>query len=247
MLELHDVVKHYSDPSGASIRAIDGVSFTLEAGELVAVYGPSGSGKSTLLSLMAGLLRPDRGSVVFERRDISGLSRRDAARYRLRDVGLIAQSAWMVPGLTAADNASLKLIADLPNDRAKDHVAPLLERVGLSSRAGHPAAKLSVGERQRVAIVRALSNGPRVILADEPTGNLDTRRSEEILSLLSELCHERSVGALVATHDPQAAVAADRVYVLRDGCLHAREFGERPTDPVVGTEAVTVPGPKHET
>lgn len=219
MLELREVVKHFPDPAGGMIRPIDNVSFTVALGQFVAIYGPSGSGKTTLISLMAGLVAPDRGSVLFDDHDLATLSRRAAARYRMYDVGFIAQTSWMVPGMSAADNAALKLFQDARFSRARETVAPLLDRVGLSHRAHHLAGRLSAGERQRVAIVRALSTNPQLVLADEPTGNLDARRSDEIFVLLSELCSEREVGVVLVTHDPQAAQRADRVYVLDDGRL----------------------------
>jgi putative ABC transport system ATP-binding protein len=219
MLTLRDVHKHFIDPGGASIRAADGVSFELSAGELAAIYGPSGSGKTTLLLMMAGFIRPDRGEVLFHDRDLATFSRREIARHRMDEVGFVFQAVRLAPGLTAADNAALKLMRLMGRREARARIAPLLERVGLGGRESQPVAQLSMGERQRVAIARALSNQPRLVLADEPTASLDLRRGHETMSLLAELCRERGVGVVLVTHDFQAARVADRIHVLRDGRL----------------------------
>jgi putative ABC transport system ATP-binding protein len=217
VLELRDVVKHYvSGPE--TVRAVDGVSLTVSRGELLALYGPSGSGKTTVLQLAAALLTPDRGSVLFAGRDVSRLSARESATYRLRDVGLIFQSFHLSDGATALENAGMKLLAaGLSLREAKAQARPWLERVGLAARIEHTPSSLSMGERQRVAIARALVNEPGLILADEPTGNLDSKRSREILQLIRDICDERKIPALVVTHDPQAASFASAVYTLRDG------------------------------
>jgi putative ABC transport system ATP-binding protein len=219
-LELREVVKHYCAGS-ETVPAVDGVSLTVAPGELVALYGPSGSGKTTLLLLAAGLLAPDEGSVVFGERDIAGFSPAEAALFRRRDVGFIFQSFHLIPGATAVENATVKLLADgYSIGEAKRMVRPWLERVGVGERELHRSEQLSMGERQRVAIARALVNEPRLLLADEPTGNLDSRRSREILTLLHELCHQRGIPGLLVSHDPQASAVADRTCTLRDGRLH---------------------------
>jgi putative ABC transport system ATP-binding protein len=220
MLELRDVVKRYPAIGGEAVRAVDEVSLTVERGELVALYGPSGSGKTTLLKLIAAIMRPDRGQILVGGREISGLSEREAARYRLHDVGFVLQSFHLVAGLTAIDNAALKLMASgLRVREAHRRVTPLLDRLGLDERAEHRSSELSMGERQRVAIAKALSTNPGLLLADEPTGSLDTRRGRGVLGLLAELCRERGTAVLLVTHDPQAAAFADRVHALRDGRL----------------------------
>ncbi len=220
MLELRDLVKSYPVGEGEPVRAVDGVSLTVAAGELVALYGPSGSGKTTLLMIVAALLAPDRGMVLVDGREVSLLSAREAAAYRLRDLGFVRQSLEMIPGATALDNAALKLLGAGATPReAKRGVAPLLEQLGLAERFEHRAEQLSMGERQRVMIARALSTGPKLLLADEPTGNLDTTRGREVLDLLSGVSHERQVAVLLVTHDPQAAGYADHVHALRDGQL----------------------------
>jgi len=219
VLELREVVKHYP-AAGEVVRAVDGVSLAVEGGEFVAVFGPSGSGKTTLLLLAAALLRPDRGSAWFDGRDLAALSARDAARYRRRDVGFVFQSFHLMPAASALENAALKLLSEgLSLDAAQKRARPWLERVGLGARVAHTPRELSKGECQRVAIARALANDPRLLLADEPTGNLDTRRSREVLALMRELCSERRIPALLVTHDPEALAYVDRVYTLRDGAL----------------------------
>lgn len=220
MLELRELVKHFPVASGPSVRAVDGVSMSVSGGEFVALYGPSGSGKTTLLMLIAALLRPDAGSIVLGDRDISKLSERDAAHYRLHELGFVRQALNLIPGANALDNAALKLMGtDVGSREARRRIAPLLERLGLAERSRHPAEQLSMGERQRVMIARALSSEPRLLLADEPTGSLDSQRSREVLELLRELCREREVAVVLVSHDPQAAAYADRVLALRDGKL----------------------------
>jgi putative ABC transport system ATP-binding protein len=218
-LRLHEVVKHYPS-AGEVVRAIDGVSLEVSAGELVALYGPSGSGKTTLLMLAAGLLTPDSGQVRFDGRDIGRLSQRESARYRLRDVGFIFQSFHLMPGASAFENALIKLpVEGLTIREARERTRPWLERVGLGERVNHLPAQLSMGERQRVAIARALVNEPRMLLADEPTGNLDSKRTREILELLRSVCRESEIGCLLVTHDAEAIAFVDRTLTLRDGRL----------------------------
>ena len=220
MLDIRRLVKHYPVPGGEPVRAVDDVSLSVARGELVALYGPSGSGKSTLLKLIAAVMAPDSGEVLVAGRDIAHLSDREAARYRLREVGFVLQTFHMIAGLSAIDNASLKLVGTgLRVREAHQRMTPLLTRLGLDERAEHRVGTLSMGERQRVAIAKALSTDPGLLLADEPTGNLDTRRGYEVLALLRELCRERDTAVLLVTHDPQAAAFADRVLTLRDGRL----------------------------
>jgi putative ABC transport system ATP-binding protein len=216
-LALREVVKHY--PSGGeTVRAVDGVTIEVQAGEILALYGPSGSGKTTLLLLAAGLISPESGSVSFDGRDIGRLSSRESARYRLRDVGFVFQSFHLMPGASAVDNALIKLpVSGYTVRQARELTIPWLERLGLADRLEHRPEQLSMGERQRVAIARALVAEPRLLLADEPTGNLDSARTREILSLLREVCHERGIPGLLVTHDAEAASFVDRTITLRDG------------------------------
>jgi len=223
VLELRDLVKYYPGGGEEPVRAVDGVSLSIAPGELVALYGPSGSGKTTLLMLIAALLRPDSGAVLFEGRDISALPDDQRARYRLHDMGYVDQTSDLLDGASALQNAAMKLWLTQAGRRGERQVEPLLVRLGLGERLEHRPDQLSGGERQRVMIARALSTDPKLVLADEPTGNLDTQRSREVLELLAELCRERRVATLLATHDPQATVFADRVYALRDGRLEEYE------------------------
>jgi putative ABC transport system ATP-binding protein len=220
VLELRRLIKHFPVPYGEPVRAVDGVSLTVAPGELVALYGPSGSGKTTLLMLIAGLLEPDAGEVMLGGRDVSRLSPRESARYRLLDLGFVRQSVNLIAGADVIDNAALKLMGtDIGAREARRRVRPLLARLGLSERASHRPEQLSMGERQRVMIARALSTDPSLVLADEPTGSLDTQRGGEVLALLAEICREREVAVVLVTHDPQAASYANRVHTLRDGRL----------------------------
>jgi len=220
VLQIRDLVKHYRSGGGDVVRALDGISMSIAAGELVALYGPSGSGKTTLLTIVAALQRPDGGAVLVNGRDITGLSPRDAARYRRLQLGYVSQSLDLMPGVPAIDNAALKLFDTRIGVReAHRRVTPLMDRLGLGERLRHRSEQLSTGERQRVLIARALATGPQLVLADEPTGSLDTKRSREVLTLLTEVCDEQNVAMLLVTHDPEAAAFADRVHTLTDGRL----------------------------
>jgi putative ABC transport system ATP-binding protein len=220
-LELREVVKDYR--GSEVVRAVDRVSLRVAPGELVALYGPSGSGKTTLLLLAAGIERPDAGEVLFDGRSLSAYSQVELALHQRRGVGFVTQDPHLLAGVPAVENAALKLLADRVSLReARRRAGTWLERVGLGDRLDHEPARLSGGERQRVAIARALVNEPSMILADEPTGSLDSRRGGEILELLASVCHRDGAAALLVTHDPQAADVADRVLVLRDGHVEAR-------------------------
>ncbi len=219
MLELEDVVRHYRS-AGEEVRAVDGVSLSVAAGEMLALQGPSGSGKTTLLLLIAGLLKPERGAIRFEGVDVASLSEREACDYLMRDVGFVYQRFHLAPRVSALENAALGLLmAGMSLAEAQTRARAWLERVGLADRMRHTPEQMSGGERQRVAIARALAGDPRLILADEPTGNLDSARSREVVDLLRSIAHERSAGVLVVTHDTEVARLADKVCILRDGKL----------------------------
>jgi putative ABC transport system ATP-binding protein len=225
MLELRHLVKHYPTLDGDPVRAIDGVSLTVRAGEMVALYGPSGSGKTTLLLMIATLLAPTSGAVLIGGRDTSSMSERAASEFRLTELGFIRQNFDLLPGVSTIDNAVLKLLSTMRWRQAQREIEPLLVRLGLGERLRHRAETLSMGERQRVMIARALSTNPRLLLADEPTGSLDTQRGREVLELLRELCMERGVAVVLVSHDPMAARYADRVLALRDGQLDDYDAG----------------------
>ncbi|MGC2373978.1 MAG: ABC transporter ATP-binding protein [Solirubrobacteraceae bacterium] len=221
MLELERVVKRYRR-GGEQVNAVDGVSLTLGAGEMLALHGPSGSGKTTLLLLIATLLSPDDGEIRFDGRRLSSLSESQACDYLHRNVGFVYQSPQLMPRVSALENASIKLVlGGMGTRKAQAHALSWLRRVGLQDAddARRTPERLSGGERQRVAIARALVGEPRLILADEPTGNLDSARSREIVELLRSIAHERGAAVLLVTHDVAAASIADRHCTLHDGRL----------------------------
>ncbi|HLM86655.1 MAG TPA: ABC transporter ATP-binding protein [Solirubrobacteraceae bacterium] len=250
MLELRELVKHYPAAGGELVRAVDGVSMRVAPGETVALYGPSGSGKTTLLLMVAMLLEPTAGAVLIGGRDVAELSEREASHFRLSQLGFIRQSFDLLPGVSALDNATLKLLKTRRWREARREVAPLLEQLGLGERLSHRSETLSMGERQRVMIARALSTKPRLVLADEPTGSLDSRRGREVLELLRELCRERDVASVIVSHDPMAADYADRVLVLADGRLSDHEPARVRSQPAAWARAqrkvtrIAGPGPR---
>jgi putative ABC transport system ATP-binding protein len=228
LLELEGVVRHYRGVA-EEVRAVDGVSMTVAQGEAVSLLGPSGSGKTTLLLLMAALLRPETGVIRYGERDLASLSERGVSRYLMHEVGFIFQRSHLWPRSSALRNASEKLIATgVGVGDARERAIPWLERVGLGDRLEHPAAQLSGGERQRVAIARVLACEPRLILADEPTGSLDSARSREIVELLRSISHDRGAMVVLVTHDKDVAALADRRYTLRDGKLLSGEGSSEP-------------------
>jgi putative ABC transport system ATP-binding protein len=217
MLELEEVVKSYRG-AGEEVRAVDRVDLRLEAGEMVALHGPSGSGKTTLLLLAAALLAPERGTVRFQGRELASMSEAERSEYLLRHVGFVYQHFRLMPRVSALENAARKLLMSGVGMReAQARATPWLERVGLGERLDCSPEKLSGGERQRVAIARVLAAEPTLILADEPTGNLDSTRSREIVELLRSIARERQAAVLLVTHDLDAATLADRSCTLRDG------------------------------
>jgi ABC-type lipoprotein export system ATPase subunit len=218
LLRTRGLGKEYGQGEGL-VRALDAVDLELAPGETLAVMGPSGCGKSTLLHLLGGLERPSAGEVWLEGRRIDGLSEKGLARLRRQAIGFVFQAFHLVEELTAAENVELPaLLAGCSPRAARRRAAELLEQVGLTDRTGHLPSELSGGQRQRVAIARALSNEPLVVLADEPTGNLDSATTLDVLRLLDSL---RSAGQtlLIVTHDARIAATADRLISMRDGAL----------------------------
>jgi putative ABC transport system ATP-binding protein len=204
------------------VNALQDVSLTIEAGEFVALEGPSGSGKTTLLQLLGALDRPSSGRVLFEGRDLAQLPDAELAELRLRSFGFVFQQFNLIPTLTALENVQAKLApTGLSEVGLRQRAEGLLAEVGLADRAGHLPGQLSGGEQQRVAIARALSVEPRVILADEPTGNLDSTTGSEIVDILAALAADRGTTVIVATHDAGLAGRAERRVVIRDGHLAA--------------------------
>ena len=249
MLELERVCKRYRRGADEHVHAVDGVSLRLDPGEMLALHGPSGSGKTTLLLLIATLLRPDRGAIRFDGRDLSTLSEGEACGYLHADIGFVYQSPQLMPRVSALENAAIKLVlGGLGTRAAQARALPWLERVGIAAHAGQTPEQLSGGECQRVAIARALVGEPRLILADEPTGNLDSTRSREIVELLRALAHERGAAVLLVTHDLEAASIADRHCTLRDGRLTEALPGERTAAPPgERTDAIAAQPPRAAT
>ena len=199
-----------------TVRALDGVTLEIGTGEFVALEGPSGSGKTTLLQLLGALDRPSGGEVLFEGEDLAQLGDRELANLRLHSFGFVFQQFNLIPTLTAVENVEAKLV---PAGGTRERALELLGEVGLAERSDHLPHQLSGGEQQRVAIARALSVEPRVVLADEPTGNLDTETGREIIELLAGLAAEHGSTVIVATHDTTLAARAPRRLALRDGRL----------------------------
>jgi putative ABC transport system ATP-binding protein len=219
MVEATDLVRDY--PSGDSVvHALRGIDLQVARGQLVAVRGRSGSGKATLLNLLGGLDRPTSGRVVVDGLEISSLSEARLVEARRRVVAFIFQAFGLVPILSAAENVEVPLRLVQTEPRARDErVAELLDLVGLAERARHRPHELSGGEQQRVAIARALANRPRLLLADEPTGQLDSETGHRIMALLRSVVQREGITAIVATHDPMMLDVADRVLELHDGRL----------------------------
>jgi putative ABC transport system ATP-binding protein len=215
MIRVRDLVMRLPG-NGRPVTILDGVSLDVAAGEVVAITGPSGSGKSTLLGLIAGLDTPSAGSIAVDGVDVTGLGETALARFRRRTLGFVFQSYHLIPTLTAAENVAVPLeLADVPEPlaAARDRLA----EVGLAGRADHYPAQLSGGEQQRVAIARAVALTPPLLLADEPTGNLDSATGGQIVDLLLELNRERRSTLLLVTHDALLAARAGRAIALRDG------------------------------
>jgi putative ABC transport system ATP-binding protein len=215
--ELTDVGKAFAR-GPAVIHAVEDVDLTIEPGEFVAIEGPSGSGKTTLLQLLGALDRPSSGRILFGGRDLAGLPDAELAELRLRAFGFVFQQFNLIPTLTALENVEAKLApAGVPGSALRERAEALLAEVGLADRATHLPAHLSGGEQQRVAIARALALEPQVILADEPTGNLDTRTGADVVESLSGLAARRGTTVIVATHDAALAGRAPRRLGMRDG------------------------------
>jgi putative ABC transport system ATP-binding protein len=218
LLAAREVSKIYQMGSN-SVTALDNVSLEIKEGEFVAIQGTSGSGKSTLLNMLGGLDHPSKGQVFFAAKPLGPFSKREMARYRRYSVGMIFQNFNLIPTMSAQENVGLALaFGGLRGQQRRDRSYSLLSRVGLADRMSHRPAELSGGEQQRVAIARALANNPKVLLADEPTGNLDSIRAHELLSLLREMVNHDALTILMVTHDHELANSfADRIVFMKDG------------------------------
>jgi putative ABC transport system ATP-binding protein len=218
LIETKDVTRIYQMGT-TQVTALDHVSVGIHAGEFVSIQGTSGSGKSTLLNLLGGLDRPTSGEVFFDSLPLGPLSKKQMARYRRHSVGMIFQNFNLIPTMTAAENVKLALaFGGVRGAERQERASALLNRVGLAGRMDHRPSELSGGEQQRVAIARALANSPRVLLADEPTGNLDSTRARELLALLREMVAREDLTVLLVTHDHELAGSySDRIIMMKDG------------------------------
>ena len=218
LLAAQEVSKIYQMGSN-SVTALDNVSLEINEGEFVAIQGTSGSGKSTLLNMLGGLDHPTKGEVFFASRPLGPFTKKEMARYRRYSVGMIFQNFNLIPTMTGRENVSLALaFGGLRGQQRRERSRELLARVGLGDRLEHKPSELSGGEQQRVAIARALANNPKVLLADEPTGNLDSIRARELLALMREMVNQDSLTILMVTHDHELANSfADRIVFMKDG------------------------------
>ena len=213
IVETQDLVKVYSN--GTKVRALDGVDMQIAKGEFVSVQGPSGSGKSTLLNMIGALDRPSKGKALVGGRDLAQV--RDLDTFRARTVGFVFQLHNLIPTLTARENVEVPMVGHRGRGERRERAEELLRLVGLGHRMDHLPNQLSGGQRQRVAVARALANEPEIILADEPTGDLDTETGAEVVSLMQELNRELGSTFIVVTHDPSVARQADRILTMCDG------------------------------
>ena len=232
--ELRGVCKRYGNGQGGQLTAADDVTLTIEAGAFVALAGASGSGKSTLLHLIGAIERPDSGAIIGNGTEVTALRGAGLADYR-RTVGFVFQRYNLLPGLTALDNVIAPVLPYRTRWDKRDRAMQLLAAVGLAGRERSLPARMSGGEQQRIAIARALINTPPLLLADEPTGNLDSANSAEILDLLGRLRAEQEMTIILASHDPQIAARSERLIRLRDGAVvdDIQLTGDRPVEDVI--------------
>ncbi len=217
LIRLENVYKIYK-VGNENVYALKGINLKVKRGEVIAIVGPSGSGKSTLLNLIGCLDRPTKGKVLIDGKDVSKLSDDELAEIRRKKIGFVFQFFYLIPGLTALGNVMLPMVfAGIPKEKREERAKKLLKIVGLEKRMNHKPNELSGGERQRVAIARALANDPEIILADEPTGNLDSKTGKEIMEILTKLNKEENVTLIVVTHNPYVASYAERIIYLKDG------------------------------
>ena len=241
LLRARELVKVYG-AGGSAVRAVDNVSLELARGELVLIMGPSGSGKTTLLSMLGGLLRPTSGQIEIAGVELAGLRERDLGHVRARKIGFVFQAFNLLSSLTVEENVLFPAhLAGLAGRDARDRAQRLLTRLRLTERRHALPRTLSGGEKQRVAIARALINDPPLILADEPTGNLDSERGQEVVMILHDLARDEGRGVLIVTHDPRVEVVADRILWIEDGVLRDRKQEPRAwaRDPVCGMSVDT--------
>jgi len=221
VLKATGIYKSYTMGKGIRVPALRGADIEVSRGEFVSIIGPSGSGKTTLLNILGLLDTPDSGELYIEGRNVVGLSDDELSEIRLRKIGFVFQHYNLIPILTALENVELPMIlAGEPPDARVRRAGKLLEMVGIADMLSHKPSEMSGGQQQRVAIARALANEPSIVLADEPTGNLDTKASEEIVKLMKDLNRKKKTTFVVVTHDVEVAREADRVFRIRDGKLY---------------------------
>jgi putative ABC transport system ATP-binding protein len=236
----HALTRHYAN-GRTVVPALDGIDLVVRKGEFLALVGPSGSGKSTLLNLIGGLDRPSRGEISVDELSLAEASDTQLVRYRRERTGFIFQSFNLLPTLTALENVETPMmLAEVVKPERRKRALELLASVGLSDRVRHKPTELSGGEKQRVAIARALANNPLLLLADEPTGNLDTHTGAAVLDLLCGLIKSRQLTLIMVTHDPQIAARADRIVSLRDGRI---ERIHSPSETAVPAPPILRPSP----
>ncbi|MHA1853002.1 MAG: ABC transporter ATP-binding protein [Candidatus Heimdallarchaeaceae archaeon] len=218
VIKLKNVNKYYNRGKENELHVLKNINLEISEGEFVTIMGPSGSGKTTLLDIMGALLKADDGKVFIDGNELSMLNDSQLAKIRREKLGFIFQQFNLIASLTALENVSLPLrIANKPKNEAINKAKELLKLVGLEKRINHRPNQLSGGEQQRVAIARALANDPKIILADEPTGNLDTKTGEKIIKLLNELNKKKNYTIVIVTHDPKISIYAERIINLKDG------------------------------
>ncbi len=219
IIEVKSLYKSYMEDEVAKVQVLKGVNVNIKQGEFVAILGPSGSGKSTFLNMIGGMDLPDKGQIIIDTMDITKLNDNNLSDFRLHKIGFIFQFFNLIPMLTAKENISLP--SEVKNKKKDiEYINMLIAKLGLKDRENHYPAQLSGGEQQRVAIARALVNKPRIILADEPTGNLDSKNSKAVIELLKEISEEMKLTIILITHDKEIASYADRILNMMDGVLY---------------------------
>ncbi|MBE6058558.1 MAG: ABC transporter ATP-binding protein [Clostridium sulfidigenes] len=219
IIEVKSLYKSYMEDEVAKVQVLKGVNVNIKQGEFVAILGPSGSGKSTFLNMIGGMDLPDKGQIIIDTMDITKLNDNNLSDFRLHKIGFIFQFFNLIPMLTAKENISLP--SEVKNKKKDiEYINMLIAKLGLKDRENHYPAQLSGGEQQRVAIARALVNKPRIILADEPTGNLDSKNSKAVIKLLKEISEEMKLTIILITHDKEIASYADRILNMMDGVLY---------------------------
>ncbi|MBK3332509.1 ABC transporter ATP-binding protein [Persephonella atlantica] len=219
VIKTQNLIKHYF-LEGSYIEALRGINLSIKKGEMVALMGPSGSGKSTLLHILGGIDVPTEGKVLVNGQDIFSLKEKSLARFRNKHIGFVFQFHYLLPEFTALENVMIP-IQIYSKEKAREKAERILERLGLEKRLDHKPSQLSGGEQQRVAIARAVVNNPDIILADEPTGNLDSRNTEIVMNLLKELNEKNNVTMVIATHDREVAEYCSRIVYLKDGIVQS--------------------------